>query len=116
MAECKKLALTVKTGTGIKRIQEKSYGAWCNQLFELVKTRDSCQPEMAVEPSVKPCDRKRQGEDYGHDEDLSGPSTSSGSTSRGKCKETDTDTPEPDDTFLYLLKRQLGNNKKGRTC
>ena len=51
--ECKKAALTMTTGTGIKRLQDsKGYGKWFNQLFQLVKSRDSCQPEQAVEPSA----------------------------------------------------------------
>ena len=51
-SECKKIALTVKTATGVKRIQdEKQLGAWFNQLFPLVQTRDSCNPDMAVESS-----------------------------------------------------------------
>ena len=33
VSDCKKLALTVKTGTSIKRIQEeKGYGVWFNQV------------------------------------------------------------------------------------
>ena len=53
VAECKKAALTIKSATGIKIFQdEKDYGPWFNQLFGLVKTRDSCQPELAVEPSA----------------------------------------------------------------
>ena len=41
----------MKTGSGIKRLQEeRGYGAWFHQLFSLVKTRDSCQPEQAIEP------------------------------------------------------------------
>ena len=53
MSDCKKIALTVKTATGIKRIQEeKHFGSWFSQLFELVKTRDSCRPEMTIEPSA----------------------------------------------------------------
>ena len=52
VAECKKAALTIKTSTGIKRFQdEKGYGSWFDQLFSLVKTRDSCKPELAIEPS-----------------------------------------------------------------
>ena len=52
LSECKKAALTMKTATGIKRLQdEKGYGPWFDQLFALVKTRDSCQPEQAIEPS-----------------------------------------------------------------
>ena len=53
ISECKKVALTVKTATGIKQLQEeKGYGAWFNQLYALVKTRDSCQPWQAIEPSA----------------------------------------------------------------
>ena len=52
VAECKKLALTIKTATGVKRIQEdRGYGPWFNQLFSLVQSRDSCNPELAEEPS-----------------------------------------------------------------
>ena len=52
IAECKKAALTIKTASGIKRFQDdKGYGSWFDQLFSLVKTRDSCQPEQAIEPS-----------------------------------------------------------------
>lgn len=53
VSECKKAALTIKTATGIKRfVDEKKYGKWFDQLFPIVKTRDSCQPEMAMEPSA----------------------------------------------------------------
>ncbi|XP_028396162.1 uncharacterized protein LOC114520140 [Dendronephthya gigantea] len=42
-----------KTATGIQRFQdEKGFGKWFDLLFPLVKTRDSCQPGMAVEPSA----------------------------------------------------------------
>ena len=52
ISECKKVALTVKTTTGVNRFQkEKNYGPWFPKLFALVKSRDSCQPERAVEPS-----------------------------------------------------------------
>lgn len=52
ISECKKAALTIRTATGIKRFQEeKGYGSWFDQLYPLVKTRDSCQPEQAIEPS-----------------------------------------------------------------
>ena len=38
--------------TGIKRVQEeKQLGAWFDQLFPLVQTRDSCNPDMAVDSS-----------------------------------------------------------------
>lgn len=51
VSECKRAALTIKTGTGIKRFQEdKSYGSWFQKLYEVIKTRDSCQPDQAIEP------------------------------------------------------------------
>lgn len=50
---CKKVALTIQTATGIKRfIEEKGYGKWFDGLFPLIKSRDSCQPEQAIEPSA----------------------------------------------------------------
>ena len=53
IGECKKAALTIKSASGIKRFQDKkSYGKWFDQLFALVKTRDSRQPEQAIEPSA----------------------------------------------------------------
>ena len=53
VGQCKKAALVMRTASGIKRFQdENGYGAWFNQLFALVKTRDSCQPEQAIEPSA----------------------------------------------------------------
>ena len=52
---CKKAALTQKTATGIKRFQEdQGFGKWFNALFEVVKTRESCQPDLALEPSASP--------------------------------------------------------------
>ena len=51
----------MKTASGIKRFQEeKNYGAWFNQLFELVKTRESCQPEQAIEPGEQSSDSPNQ--------------------------------------------------------
>jgi hypothetical protein len=53
VAECKKIALTIKTATGVQNfIRERGYGATFNHLYALVKTRDSCNPEKAVEPSA----------------------------------------------------------------
>ncbi len=44
----------MKTASGIKRFQEENgYGPWFNQLFALVKTRDSCQPEQAIDSSAQ---------------------------------------------------------------
>ena len=53
VSECKKSALTIKSASGIKRFQDqKGYGAWFDKLYALVKTRDSCKPELATEPSM----------------------------------------------------------------
>ena len=53
ISQCKQAALTQKTATGIKRYQEdRGFGKWFNALFDVVKTRDSCQPEHALEPST----------------------------------------------------------------
>ena len=52
VSECKQAALTQKTATGIKRFQEeRGFGNWFNALYSLVKSRDSCKPELALEPS-----------------------------------------------------------------
>ena len=52
VGHCKQAALTLKTATGIKRFQEdRGFGKWFSMLFEVVKTRDSCQPDQALELS-----------------------------------------------------------------
>ncbi len=54
ISTCKKICLTVKTASGVKRfVDSKGYGNWFNLLYPLVKTRDSCKPENAIEPSAK---------------------------------------------------------------
>ena len=55
VSDCKHAALTMKTASGIKRFQEnRGLGAWFNALLPLVKSRDSCQPDQAIEPgSIK---------------------------------------------------------------
>ena len=53
VGECKRVALTIKTATGIKRfLDDKGYGTWFDKLFAIVKSRDSCQPDQALEPST----------------------------------------------------------------
>ena len=53
VSQCKQAALTQKTATGIKRYQEdRGFGKWFIALFDVVKTRNSCQPERALEPSI----------------------------------------------------------------
>lgn len=53
MSECKNVAMTIQTATGIKWFQEDhGHGKWFQALFALEKTRHSCQPEQAVEPAA----------------------------------------------------------------
>lgn len=55
VSACKHAALTMKTASGIKRFQEnRALGACFNALLSLVKSRDSCQSDQAIEPgSIK---------------------------------------------------------------
>ncbi|CAH3153764.1 unnamed protein product, partial [Porites lobata] len=63
ISECKKAALAIKTATGIDRFQEeKNYGPWFAVLFALVKTRDSCQPDRAIEPTASGSSDESAGE------------------------------------------------------
>ena len=53
VATCKKVALTIQTKSGIQRfIEDKGFGKWFDALFPLIKSRDSYQPDQAVEPSA----------------------------------------------------------------
>ena len=52
ISTCKNAAMMIKCASGIKRFQEdKNLGKWFNQLYPLVKSRESAQPEQAIEPS-----------------------------------------------------------------
>lgn len=52
VSDCKQAALTIRTATGIKRFQEnRGLGNCFKSLFAVVQTRDSCQPDQAIEPS-----------------------------------------------------------------
>ena len=63
---CKQAALTQKTATGIKRFQEEQgLGKWFAALYEVVKTRDSCQPDQALEPSSS--EKSFNDDDDNHD-------------------------------------------------
>ena len=75
---CKSICMTIKTASGINRfIEEKGYGKWFELLYPLVKTRDSCQPENAVEPSAHGGNVKNKGADDSDDDDDDRASTSS---------------------------------------
>ena len=53
VSDCKKAALAIKTATGVKRFQtERGFGVWFDHLFALIKTKESCNPEKATEPSL----------------------------------------------------------------
>ena len=46
------MVLTIDTTTGIKRfVEEKGFSKCFDALFLLIKSRDSCQPKLAIEPS-----------------------------------------------------------------
>ena len=52
VSDCKQAALTIRTATGIKRFQEdRGLGNWFKPLFTVAQTRDSSQPDQAIEPS-----------------------------------------------------------------
>lgn len=52
VSDCKQAAVAIRTATGIKRFQEDGrLGNWFKPLFAVVQTRDSCQPDQAIEPS-----------------------------------------------------------------
>ena len=81
ISECKSVALTVKTASGIARfVDEKNYGKWFNDLYAIVKTRDACRPELAVEPSCSELSSMI-------DEDSEECSTNEASTSTSSNKE-----------------------------
>ena len=49
ISECKKVALTTSTISGINRFQDK-YGKWFQLLYPIVKQRESCDPTQSLEP------------------------------------------------------------------
>ena len=50
VAECKHVALTVNSASGIQRIEDK-YGKLFNDLYPIVKQRDSCDATQVCESS-----------------------------------------------------------------
>lgn len=51
--------MTIKTASGVKSfVDSKGYGNWFTVPNPLVKTRDSCKPDNAIEPSAKRDDDK----------------------------------------------------------
>lgn len=64
VSTCKKMCMTIPTATGIKRVQdEKGFGKWFDLLYPLIKSRDSCQPEQALEPTtMSDCENNTSGD------------------------------------------------------
>ena len=57
--------MTIKTSSGIDNFIDKiGYGRWFNQLYAIVKTRDSCLPDQATEPSAPPRTRSVSDTEY----------------------------------------------------
>ena len=101
IGECKKVALTVKTATGVSRFQEKkNYGLWFPRLFALVKTRDSCQPERSVEPTG------------GSREDVNEHSRASSPASAEDSEES-TSNESSGDRNLFVPVKNRGKKRKG---
>lgn len=56
VSTCKKAAMLRKTASGLKNfIDQKGYGTWFTKLYPLVESRDSCNPDLAEEPSFSVC-------------------------------------------------------------
>ena len=52
VSTCKKAAMLRKTASGLKNFMDKKgYGIWFTKLYPLVESRDSCNPDLAEEPS-----------------------------------------------------------------
>ena len=104
ISECKKVALTVKTATGIDRFQEKkNYGPWFPMLFALVKTRDSCQPQRAMEPTC------------GRSENVNEQSRAASPASVGDSEAESTGIGSSDDRKLFVPVKNRGKKRKGGT-
>ena len=124
VSDCKKAALTIKTATGIKRFQDqKGYGAWFSQLFALIKTRDSCQPERAIEPSADSATSSEGQTSTESEENVPVPSTRS--NKRNKKKDNNSEAmsqmveimkemveKDPMKDFLQLLKDEMKANRE----
>ncbi len=77
ISECKKVALTTSTASGINRFQDK-YGKWFQLLYPIVKQREFCDPTQ----SLKPCTGLEDNE-----EPIGQDGTDEGETSGSKKEE-----------------------------
>ena len=79
VTECKKANMVFKTATGISNYKDqKDFSSWFDMLFPLIKSRESCQPEQAIEPSAGPSTSDKESEiNVFDDESETGTSTKS---------------------------------------
>lgn len=96
VATCKRICLTVKTASGVKRVtDEKGYGKWFDLLYPIVKSRDSCQPEQACEHSANQSSAKEIIENGSSD-----------------CSTVDSSTKEPPEKSMFVPVKKKGRKHK----
>ena len=96
VATCKRICLTVKTASGVKRLtDEKGYGKWFDLLYPIVKSRDSCQPEQAREPSANESSAKEIIEHGSSD-----------------CSPVEDSTKEPPEKSMFVPVKRKGRKHK----
>lgn len=116
ISTCKKVALTIETASGIKRfVEDKGFGKWFDALFPLIKSRDSCQPEQAIEPSTStsssPCSTPSElEEDEEKIEDKTEGETRAMFVPIKKRKRKENE-PGPADKMLKLLEEMVENDQ-----
>ena len=75
---CKDAAMKIKTASGMRHFQEdKEYGTWFNQLFNVMRSTANCQPEQSIEPD---------SQNYGSSSDSEERGTNSNSSTRKQEK------------------------------
>ena len=63
VSERNKANMVFKTATGISNYKDqKDFSSWFDMLFPLIKSRESCQPEQAIEPSAGPSTSDKESE------------------------------------------------------
>lgn len=99
VSECKQANMIFKTATGISNYKDKkNYSQWFDMLFPLIKSRESCQPEQALEPS--------SGHAY--------PTTSDKESGASLLEDPDeSDSTKNSDEKLFVPKIPTRKNKKG---
>ena len=106
---CKNAAMTIRTASDIKRFQEdKNLGKWFNQLYPLVKSRESVQPEQAIEPSslIRPARGCSKADDS--------PSDAATSTSAGNSSAISDTDESHESTDVEDIPNATKNDVKGK--